>query len=364
MTLEQLKLDYINFVTQSYSTVGFDPNKTGVLFTLLMEQDSLTQEQIMKITGFSRSKVSIALNELMGLQSQYPVLQTKMPSDSKKYYKCPLSFEQYIQKFFTASFEISNFNFDFLQILVDKLVAFDPSNASIVHVKHYFEYLLLSQEYYKTFIEHSKNELADYFNSNDLKSEVFIDRYRNRLKDSVSRTRTKTKYSDAKFMEIKKEFLTTMQDLTSSYAGRKDLISVFLSLYLEYLPTTQDHIIELTGYSRSTVSEVLSILVKLNRVQIIKRAKDRKKYYKPFIKIENYGFLKFQTIKHFFSQLIDILKIKFLSELEELSLEKHEKKKYKNFFESNIYHFSQLLKYTTLMYEIIFQQFSKEIKID
>ena len=364
MTLEQLKIDYINFITHSYSSIGFDPDKIGVLFSLLLEQEYLTQEEIMGITGFSRSKVSIALNELTDLSSQFPVLQTKRPGDKRKFYKCPLSFEEYARIFFTASFEITDFSMDFLRDLVARLEAFEPSNPSVDHVKNFFKYTYLAQEYYKAFIEHSKKELKEYFNTKDLKSDVFVERNKDITIDYTKKVVKKTKYSDDKFIEIKKEYLSIMQEISSSYTGRKELISVFLSLYLEFFPITQDHIIELTNYSRSTVSEALSILAKLNRVQIIKKPKDRKKYYKPFVKIEDYGFLKFQNIKHFFTQIIEILQIKFLKELEELKIQKSVMRKYRDFFTSNIYHFEQLLHYSEVMYEVMVQQFHKKIKLE
>ena len=362
MSLKQLKLDYINFITQSYNSIGFDPNKIGVLFSLILEQDYLTQDQIMSLTGFSRSTVSSALSDLMSLTSQFPVLQTKKPGDSRKYYKCPLNFEQYSRIFFTASFEISDFNMDFLGDLLNKLEAFEPSNPSVEHVKKYFRYLMRAQEFYKTFIEHSKSKLEEYFNTKELDSEVFIKKHKNRIKSFKETKFNSVAYSETKFDEIKREFLTTMQNISGYYTGRKELIGVFLSLYLEYDPVTQDCIMELTGYSRSTVSESLSILSKLNRIQVIKKPKDRKKYYKPFVKIEDYGFLKFQNVKHFFTQLITIMNIKFIPELEKLSINKQLKIKYKNFFESNIYHFEHLLKYTEIMHEIIFKQFLKVIK--
>lgn len=354
-------MDYINFIAQSYNSIGFDPNKIGVLFSLLLEQDYLTQEQIMNLTGFNRSKISIALTELTDISSQFPVLLTKKPGDRRKYYKCPLSFEQYSRIFFTASFEITDFSMSFLEDLMDRLESFEPSKPSVVHVKNFFEYLFLAQKYYKAFIAHSKQELQDYFNTKDLKSEVFIQRNMSKISKYKKKESKKIKFSDEKFMEIKKEFLSKMQELSSTYTGRKELIGVFLSLYLEYPPFTQDDIMELTNYSRSTVSEALTILAKMNRIQIIKKPKDRKKYYKPFVKIQDYGFLKFQNIKHFFTQLIEILKIKFMKELEELQPQKSLKKKYRDFFKSNIYHFEQLLNYSEVMYEIIVQQFLEQI---
>ena len=362
MSLKQLKLDYINFITQSYNSIGFDPNKIGVLFSLILEQDYLTQDQIMSLTGFSRSTVSSALSDLMSLTSQFPVLQTKRPGDSRKYYKCPLNFEQYSRIFFTASFEISDFNMDFLGDLLNKLEAFEPSNPSVEHVKKYFRYLIRAQEFYKTFIEHSKDELEKYFNTKELDSEVFIKKHTSKIKSLTKTKINPTKYSEIQFKEIKKEFLTTMQNISGYYTGRNELIGVFLALYLESEPVTQDNIMELTEYSRSTVSESLSILTKLNRAQIIKKPKDRKKYYKPFVNIEDYGFLKFQNVKHFFTQLITIMNIKFIPELEKISINKQMKKKYKTFFESNIYHFEHLLKYTEVMHEIIYKQFLKDIK--
>ena len=100
-TLLQLKMDYLQFMEQiNHSSFAIDPNQTGVLFALLMENDYLTQEQLIELTGFSRTTISETISELSNVTSKYPVLQTRKPRDKKKYYYCPLDIEQYIRTFF------------------------------------------------------------------------------------------------------------------------------------------------------------------------------------------------------------------------------------------------------------------------
>ena len=44
---------------------GYPRNYVGVLFTLIMEKDKeLTQNQIMQLTGYSRSSISEVLSQL------------------------------------------------------------------------------------------------------------------------------------------------------------------------------------------------------------------------------------------------------------------------------------------------------------
>ena len=110
--LNQLKIDYIEFMKQihewSESTI------IAVLYTILMEGDYLTQEQIMFYTGFSRTVVSDTLAKLTAVTSKYPVMQTRKPGDKKKYYYCPYSFEQYISSLIVTASEVVDVNFESL----------------------------------------------------------------------------------------------------------------------------------------------------------------------------------------------------------------------------------------------------------
>ncbi|MHA2329115.1 MAG: MarR family transcriptional regulator, partial [Candidatus Hodarchaeales archaeon] len=159
-------------------------------------------------------------------------------------------------------------------------------------------------------------------------------------------------------LEIKRDFIFHMVELSSDLiGGNEELISVFLALFLEYDPVTQDELMEITGSSRSAVSKTLSIMEELKIVQIVKNPGDRKKYYKGASSLESYGAGKLQRVQGYYAQIQKMMKEKFLPDLAKIVVteekDKTEQQRLQKFFENNIFFYRIFIKFATLMHEAI-----------
>jgi DNA-binding transcriptional regulator GbsR (MarR family) len=158
---------------------------------------------------------------------------------------------------------------------------------------------------------------------------------------------------------IKKDFLEDQAARQSTAVGKKkELVVISLLFFVEEKSLTQDYIIRITGYSRSTVSVTLKTLIRLNILQVIKKRKDRKKYYQlKFTLKENL----FNTVKQFrriFSHAKEIIKVQFQSKLEDID-ENGEKDKFLAFLEENVRFFELFEDYTDACTYILQEFFSK-----
>ncbi|MHA2363520.1 MAG: hypothetical protein ACXAC7_06155 [Candidatus Hodarchaeales archaeon] len=357
----QLKRDYLNFMEQINRQMGYDPNLIGVLFALLMEMEKtyLTQDQIIELTGFSRTIVSDALATLTDITSKFPVLETRKPRDKKKYYHSPLDFEEYIRIIFISSLEIINTNVEFIPPLIHRLDALTPQNSYILHVKQLLSLFNNINKSLSAFVEHSEKNLKRILENTDNNKDILNQLIKNESNIGISENRASfneniVQINDS-FEKIKKEYITKMQEVATSMGRRKELIAIFLSLYLEKDPITQDNLIQLTNYSRSTISEGLTLLSKLNTVEVVKKPKDRKKYYKPRINMEEYGLLGFQNRKSLFSKIKTMIENTFLHELKKIIAPNIEKAKLELFFKENIRCYQILEDYMTVFFNYFYQ---------
>jgi len=79
--------------------------------------------------------------------------------------------------------------------------------------------------------------------------------------------------------KIKREFVRHMEAVRATDPYPKNFMGCLISIIIEPEPTSQEQIVELTGYSQSTVSQTLHKLQYLMPVRIIRKRGDRKHYY-------------------------------------------------------------------------------------
>jgi DNA-binding transcriptional regulator GbsR (MarR family) len=168
-------------------------------------------------------------------------------------------------------------------------------------------------------------------------------------------------------LSIKRDFISNMLELsTELIGGENELISVFLALFLEDEPVTQDDLMNVTNSSRTKVSQALTMMEELNVVQIVKKPGDRKKYYKGASSMEEYGKGKLGRVQGYYTQIQMMMRKKFLPDLEKIEAlqeeEKQEKERLKKFFEDNIYYYNIFIRFSTAMHEAIRDELQEVVK--
>lgn len=353
--LMQVKIDYVSYMTQIFKVMAYDEIITSILYALMVEGEKyLTQEDLEFLTGFSRSSISDALSKITVITQDFPIIQTRKPGDKKKYYYCPTSFADYVRRSFLVTANVSKLSMEFLPELINRLNAISPQTPSILNVKRIFIYLFAAISYYELIMKKSNEFLDEMFDDPDYEPNfsVLIN------KTQINLPKGGTIPSNDTLDQIKRVFITKMISMsTELLGGNEDLIAAFLALMIEKDPVTQDELIKLTGSSRSNISRVLSIMVDLKILDITKKQKDRKKYYKSKTSFEDYGLGKLKRVQGYYAQIQMMMQKKFLPDLKKIDppseSDKKEKERLINFFQDNISFFNIFITFSNAMHSAV-----------
>ncbi len=352
----QLKIDYINFMVQIFNLMGYDEDTTGILFALLMENDYLSINHLKILTGESQSKISEILSRLTIVTGDFPILQTRKPGKRGKYYYCPSTFEDYIKRNFTFALTASKISLDFIPVLISRVNALPEQSAATQYVKKIFNFLNIAFHFYSSVI----------LSSNDLLEQIFQDPthvpdFKAIVKNAMASIPVipdPPKIEDDNLTSIKKEFVDMMLDLSRELiSGNEEAIKLFLVMYLENEPVTQEELCSRTSSSRGKMSQLLGNLVELKAIEVTKKTNDRKKYYKMLAPMQDYGSGKLIRVKQYYSQIDKMLQTKFIPDLAKIQAksdkEKQEKEKFEKFLMENVKSFKILDNFGTILHIVI-----------
>jgi DNA-binding transcriptional regulator GbsR (MarR family) len=340
---------------QIFKLMAYEETITGILFALMIEGGKyLTQEDIEYMTGFSRSTISEALSKVTIITQDFPIYYTRKPGDKKKYYYCPITFKEYVTRAFLVTSDASKLSMDFIPGFLDRLNDLSPQTPSITYVKRFLVYMYTATCYYERIMLKSDDFLDTMFDDPSYEPNF------RELIDKITITIPEGGYipSNDTSHQIKQEFIRKMTSLsTELLGGNEELISVFLALMLEKDPVTQDELINMTGSSRSNVSKVLTMMEELNILEVIRKPKIRKKYYKSNTTIEEYGLGKRKRVQSYYAQIQMMMQKKFLPDLEQIELISEEDKAEKDrliiFFNENFNFFSIFIRYSNAMHTTV-----------
>lgn len=349
----QVKIDYVQYMMQIYKLMAYEETTTGIIFSLMME-NYLTADDLEILTGFTKPTITKALSRISIILDKFPIIQTKKPHDRKKYYYCPISLESYVKYNFLAVTTMSELSLEFIPGLISRLNAITPQISNISHIRRTLLYFYTAVYYYKEVIEKSETLLNQMFTTPESTPDF-------------STLLKKVKFSyipqglvpeEDTLLDIKRDFIKYLLNMSSELiGGNEELISVFLALFLENEPVTQDDLIEVTRESRTKVSQALSMMEELQVVQVIKKPGHRKKFYKGAATIETYGVGKLGRVQGYYAQIQMMMQKKFLPDLEKITATeekaKKEKERLRKFFEDNIFYYSIFIRFSTAMHEAL-----------
>ncbi|MFX1507852.1 MAG: hypothetical protein ACFFDC_17325, partial [Promethearchaeota archaeon] len=285
----------------------------------------------------------------------------KKPKDKKKYYYCPLSLEPYIKHNFLVVMTASEISLEFIPKLLSRLDALSPKTSAIAHVRRTLLYLYVAIYYYKEFFTKCEPLIDQMLQNSD-----YIPNFSSFLKEihfDLTFKEIKEPKHDT-LLDIKRDFVTNMLELSSDIIGGEDeLISIFLAMFLEKKPVTQDEIMKVTRSHRTKVSQALSKMEELKVVKVIKKSGDRKKYYKGAPSLEEYGVGKLGRVQGYYAQIQMMMQKKFLPELEKITVsnekEKKEKDRLNQFFQDNIFYYNVFIRFSTAMHTAMREELQK-----
>jgi len=355
--LLQLKIDYLAFMEQVHGALGFEPNLIAVLFSLLLERDYITQDRIMELTGLSRTTVSETLKKLADPFSSFPVLTTRRPGDRRKFYYCPLGIDDYVMTFFTSATAASDFSEEILHEMKARLDALGSETPEVIHVRTFFTYLLDVLILIQDLMEYTRinmerfSEDTDYIPKFTAEDFTAIEREHPEPPARMFKPR-----KDDSLLDIKREYIRETLEHASPVGRRREIAAVSLALILSADPMNQEGIMEVTGYSRSTVSENLAKIEELNVLSVVKKPGDRKKYYRSMLRLEGYGTQKFQIQRSGYGQIERMIEGRFLPELRKISGNPAGKERMERFLEENIRAYRLILEYISFLHDFMLKR--------
>jgi DNA-binding transcriptional regulator GbsR (MarR family) len=353
-SLLQLKIDYLAFMEQVHGALGFEPNLIAVLFSLLLEGDYITQDRIIELTGFSRSTVSETLKKLADPFSSFPVLATRRPGDRRKFYYCPLGIDEYVMTFFTSATAASDFSEEILHEMKARLDALGSETPDVLHVRKFFTYLLGVLILIQDLLDYTRIHMERFS-----KDPAYVPKFTEEAFAATKREhpepparRFKLRKNDT-LLEIKREYIRETLEHASPVGRRREIGAISLALILSADPVTQEEIMEVTGYGRSTVSENLAKIEELNVLRVVKKPGDRKKYYRSLLKLEGYGTQKFQIQRHGYGQIGRMIEERFLPELGRIPGSPPGKERMERFLKENVRAYNFILENVSFLHDFM-----------
>jgi DNA-binding transcriptional regulator GbsR (MarR family) len=356
-SLLQLKIDYLAFMEQVHGALGFEPNLIAVLFSLLVEGDYITQDRVMELTGLGRSTVSETLKKLTDPSSSFLVLVTRRPGDRRKFYYCPLGFDEYVMTFFTSATSASDFSGEISREMLARLDALGLDNREARHVRVFLTYLLDVVVLIQDLLGYTGSHLERYFKepgyTPHFSEEDFTAMKRERPEPLTSRIKP---VEGDSLLAIKRDYIRDTLEKAAPIGRRQEIGAVSLALILSADPVTQEEVMEVTGYGRSTVSENLAKIEELNVLSVVKKPGDRKKYYRSTLRLEGYGTQKFQIQRGGYGQIVRMIEGRFLPELGKIPGAATEKKRLERFFQENVRAYGLIIQYISFLHDFMLKR--------
>ncbi len=352
LSLVTIKRNYLNFMEQTLT--WFDSSLIRILFSLLMEKKPLTQEELIALTDLNRATVSDTLSKLTGSNSKFLVLQSRRKGERKKRYHCPQDLSVYFNSLLIEGLELTKISSEHIPEYLARLNALKNQNSDKTNFKRFLQDYQRVTTYFHVAVTFFQKNLSNYADNPSL----IPDHIEKTLITDVSITNE----SNLNYLDrpndsldiIKRDFITS--EASNQYATvgkRKELVTIGLLFFIEGKPITQNHISKITGFSRSTVSTTLSDLVQLNIIQVLKKPKDRKKYYESKYTLVENLLSTIRVMNQIFLKSKTVVNDQFLANIEDIKGLKEEKDKLKTFMIENIQFFDLFIDYTRACSDVV-----------
>ena len=339
-----LKRNYLIFMERVLT--WFDPNLVRVLFALLVSGEPLDQQQILKLTELNRATISTTLSELTNTTSKFLVIQTRKKGERKKY-QCPMKLAEYLKILLIEGLEVTKYSLEQIPLLINRLEALSSKNKEVKRIKQSLEEYWEVSNFFHFAVTYFQTNIERYVSNpetlSQLKKEIPLKEIQNIDFAKYESIQT----SNDTLIQIKRDFINDQATRQSAAVGKKkELVSISLLLFLEKKALSQDYIMKISGYSRSTVSVTLKTLIRLNILQVIKKTKDRKKYYQITHSLKENMVNTLNQFNAIFTQAKEIVITQFIPDEDKIKGSSNEKQQFKEFLEENIRFFQLFSEYT------------------
>ena len=287
MNLERIKREFIAYMELVHGANQYPRNFFGCLLSIIIESEPVSQERIMELTGFSQATVSLTIQKIQLLM---PIRALKKVGDRKLYYMYDGPPEGFLLDLLRRRVDVQDIDIQLIEKMLLKLRETDIGKAGNKRFLNYLNNMLLYSnlihelrssgvEPFKRFLEAGSLDEMDLKDSKVLNKGTLADFLIELSKKSID-TESFRDESLIDSLQLKIEYFTgikaTLNPLYSQALANQ--LIVMHNVLLEG-STTQEWIEKSTLLPRSTISEVLTQLVKRGVIKVAKKDRSKTKLY-------------------------------------------------------------------------------------
>ncbi len=313
MKLEDVKRDFIGYMEEIHGGNPYPRNFLGCIMAISSEDEPVSQDRIMDLTGYSQATVSITLQKIQLLLS---VRQIKKKADRKNYYVYDDAANSFVLDLLQRRVDVQDVDIGLVDSVLEKISNWPEEDRAVksfrIDLENMRLYLSLIHEIRSESVKPFKLALAagttEYLNLQkaDELADGALSEFLLNLKKASSNTETalnaiKDKTS-SHLLLLKNEYFTGIKTYLNplfSQAIANQLAVVHCVLVERNI--TQNRIEQVTQLPRSTISEVLSIAV---RRGIVGASGSRPKYYRPSASFSDLMLASFDRVANYIVQVI------------------------------------------------------------
>ena len=336
MKLESVKRDFIRYMEEVHGTNPYPRNFFGCVMAISSENEPVSQDRIMELTGYSKATVSLAIQKI---QLLLPIRAVKKKGDRRNYYVYYDAASSFVLDLLQRRVDVQDIDINLVESTLEESSNWDDGDETIIHFRRYLKnmrlYLNLIHQMRSASVEPFKQALSSgSLEGLGLQDESVL--AKGTLSDFILKLKKITSITEEELPDAedhmsdsillrKNEYFTGIKTYLNplfSQAIANQLVVVHCVL-LEGC-VTQNQIERITLLPRSIISEVLAYAVKRG---IVKVSGSRPKYYRPLASFSDLMLASYDRIANYI-----VLVTKQLSEFVKMTREVRPKSKAMTYF--------------------------------
>ncbi len=284
MNTEEIKKFFIELMEEKHADLIFPKSYLGCLMAVLIENQPVTQERIKVLTNYSPTTISQMLKII---EVNFPLRKIAKSGERKKFYLLDISPTDFMVDFLLLILDSYKERVDFIPPLIKEVEPYLQKHPRFSVFHQYLTQMYNSSITYMALLSNTTEELRNLLKTGQEDDSTPLNQKRLRsltqLNTAPSASFSIEPLTDQTLLEVYQYLKTTFyrllkENITGSQAVLNRMI-IGTELLLEQRPVTQQEIEVSTLLQRSTISDTLNTLLERQMVQLVKKPRDRKKYY-------------------------------------------------------------------------------------
>lgn len=315
MKLEQAKKKFIRLMDDIHSNIMYPKFYFGCLMAIVSENEPVTQDRIMELTGYSRGYVSLTLKQL---QMNLPIRTIKKPGNRMKFFTYGGRPVSYLLDLLSTRIMRPDFNPSPLSGIAVDLERLKKRDDNAKRFSDFVRNLIAHDEIQREVREVALSELGKAFDVGSFPTKVLSYKLPIRVESYFSPNDTKKPDSSrndnphgnhsVEYLQLKDEYFQSLRETFNPHlrASVNNYSLVLHEVLIEEC-STQDSIEVSTKLPQSTISEFLNQLIGQGYITKKRVRGQRKVYYYPTASLTSLILFRFDRTDMYTSNVLTIL---------------------------------------------------------